>query len=367
MAKINPNINHTKFSGKNFKKVVPTHKNITQNLGKNDIKKPKKANALDKKKQLGTKKGKHSVDKELTPLQKKNKKKQLSVAIAKELLTLKSSPLYSQYKTTLSCSHTLKQEGKKLITTHCGKRWCPVCNGIRTAKLLTKYEPVFDKLESPYMVTLTVKNFHDGSILRERVGTLTKAISESMHYANKLHRRGIMEVKPRGFRAVEITWSSKSGYHPHIHMVVNSKQLANFIVKRWKEAFPDVSMLAQDIRPATVGSMKELLKYVTKLVNGKKGSKKLLQYPVKVLDDIFCALAFKRVFQPYGLVGLTGDEEFIDKLEAHEYDELKPKDTLWVWVDYDWYDVSNGENLTGSKRIEWLDDVGSPDDDVGSP
>lgn len=102
-------------------------------------------------------------------------------------------------------------------------------------------------------------------------------------------------------------------YHPHFHILCNSKEYAEWLVATWLELCGDrANAKAQDIRevygkddPDKKGkkSLLEVCKYFTKLVSkidvpGQKDGK--WHIFASQLDDIFCAMSGRRVFQRFG-------------------------------------------------------------------
>ena len=77
--------------------------------------------------------------KPLQTLTRRAKAKFLSNAINFPLIDLKS-PLKKSYWQTWHCTSVLLQEGQKITSQYCNNRWCIVCNRIRTAKMINKYQ-----------------------------------------------------------------------------------------------------------------------------------------------------------------------------------------------------------------------------------
>ena len=116
----------------------------------------------------------------------------------------------------------------------------------------------------------------------------------------------------------------------------------------------DADQEAQDLKEANIGSLKELFKYTTKLVFGKKGEKKL--YPAEVLDTIFQALSTRRTFQTYGNL-----EQAIEEIEEYQTQGFDiPRETQsFVWInDYkNWINQETGELIVNSPNYEDLENI----------
>jgi len=352
-------------------------------------------------------------------LQKRARSKFFSLALAKELADL-NSPLKAGYVRTLSCTDIITQTGNKLISTYCGARWCITCNRIRTAKMINKYEPHLAGMYEPHFITLTVPN------ITGEVYTIRNSIKEIQQFLrgtfDRLRKDGI---KYRGFRKIEITYNENAGtFHPHIHVLTDgsinkqnddSKAIqliykiwkrrkyserkfwqlvkqyntgkidsgyfkAEILLQAWLENFTSARRVAQDIRPATPGTLKELFKYSTKILS-KSNSKSREQWTltkytasdgearevykkrihktglaiyVSALDKIYQAIYRKRIIQP---IGYTKQEQkaFNELLEGNinadlesvVCEDLAPAAAAWQWYKKDWHNIDTGIKLTG--------------------
>lgn len=103
---------------------------------------------------------------------------------------------------------------------------CPLCAIRRGAKqvkaYLAKLETLTEENPSlhPYMLTLTVKN---GKDLAERFEHLTNSVKRLLKRRRKaLQGKANSELLKAlgGVYSYELTYSPKTGWHPHIHMVV---------------------------------------------------------------------------------------------------------------------------------------------------
>ena len=293
-----------------------------------------------------------------TNLQKRARRKSLGEAVAERLLGgTPDSPLRFAYLRTLTCAGVLKQDGATLTAKYCKARWCPVCSAIRTAKLMVAYAPELlawmEKAE-PTFVTLSRPNVK-GDRLN---GEIRLLLADFVLLAKNIRRTD--GIAFRAVRKLEVTHNREDNtYHPHLHLLTDSKAAGDAMVKRWLLAHPTASPDAQDCRPAD--SPMELFKYVTKLlVKGLDG--KQTTPPAYALDTIFKALKGLRTIQPIGFkvaaaVVLAADETL--QLDAATLSPIsRPNPVRWEWMTelYDWVDKETGEILSDySPKLTWVE------------
>lgn len=258
------------------------------------------------------------------------------------------SPLHKSYLGSCLCATALVQNGKKITSKYCNQRWCIVCSRIRTAKAITGYYEQLNSIGQLYFVTLTIPNV--------KVQKLKDAI-KSMHtewrqITNKaIKKTELKNEKYQGVRKLEVTYNlRRKDYHPHYHLIMNNKDVADYILKRWLQRFPQANKDAQNIRVVSVDNKKdillELFKYSTKF-HAKaidENGKKVVVISAYHLDKIFIALRSLRTYQPFG--GIRRISEEVDNLEAEEFENMMSKKVTWYWSEQDWYDIETGECLT---------------------
>jgi hypothetical protein len=350
-------------------------------------------------------------------LQKRARSKYFSFALAKEL-ALCDSKLHKSYIRTLNCCSIITQNGKELTSTYCGARWCIVCNRIRTAKMLNKYSQHLKEMHQPHFITLTIPNCSAADIY----SSVRQMQTWSRKTLDRLRKYGL---KYKGFRKIEITYNAETGtFHPHLHILtdcvidwqfddevdvrliyriwknqgLSEKKFAALVQRynedkiqvgyfkaellrqMWLAYFPAARAVAQDVRPANPGSLKELFKYSAKVLtkvrrapgaaeswelkeyttrNGeiktvkKKIQRRALQCHVSALDKIYCALYNKRVLQPIGYAkweqqqfNELAEGAIQDDLKAQEFTELQSEATAWHWHKDDWLEVTTGARLS---------------------
>lgn len=301
----------------------------------------------------------------------------MTVPLAVSLAELRS-PLEQAYRNTVYCSGTLHQTKGQLAGKYCGNRWCLVCNRIRTAKAMNRYLPVVDSWAGRHMVTLTLRNVKAPALagtIREMMKTF-QAVKLGMRRAPTLVRHNhrtwkdapalgaiLPAVKLAALRKLECTYNAASDdYHPHYHVIVETKAMADALRERWLEAVGDrAESIAQDARACDRDSLREVFKYFTKLMakqRAKPGKAERAKgegarsAPVdpRALDTIFRAMKRQRVYQPVGFTIASDDEESEIETDAGTPALTRPTETvLWEWSQAvtDWVDKKTGDCLTG--------------------
>lgn len=298
-----------------------------------------------------------------TPKQKglkKARKKYFSFGLAINLAHKNpESPLYHSYINTLACAkHLVVDENGKAHSKYCKNRWCPLCQSIRIAKLIDGYKSQLEQYPELYFVTLTRPTVPAEGLKEQR---------EKMYHAfsrirqSTFFRRG----KFSGLRKAECTIRPNGHYHFHFHVLVNSKEAAEFMVKRWLKLNPDSVEDAQNIRKVdkSDGSMLEIFKYFTKLIAKLKNEDGTEQAYISYtrLNVIFEFMKGQRVFQPFG--SLHPVEEDFDEEELEADLNVEQANSLWKWSMSDWYNIDTGELLTGYEPAAKLVDLLSHSED----
>ena len=270
-----------------------------------------------------------------TNLQKRAKNKALTSSFIVGLINL-DSPLKKTYWNTYHCSSEIAQKDNFLSAKYCKNRACLVCNRIRTANYIIGYKAQLDSLTDPYFLTLT-KPTIQGNELEPTIQGMIKTIRKIFDRLRK------QKVKPNGIRKLECTYRPKGYFHPHFHLVVETKHHAELIRNEWLKEYPNAKLSANDIRPCTDNYVIELMKYFTKLLPNKKSKDQHINF--KALDIIFQSMANKRVYQPFGKIRKLKENE----LSSTEYDITIPaKLTKHVWKQglFDWVDIQTAEILS---------------------
>jgi hypothetical protein len=280
-----------------------------------------------------------------------------SLPLAVALAVLRTS-LELSYRNSAYCTASLNQADGKITGTYCGNRWCMVCNRIRTGRAFQRYLPVIARWQDKWLVTLTLRNV-PAALLSQTV----KEMIRDFQGINLAMRR-TDHVKLIALRKLECTYNERTDeYHPHFHIVVNGEVAARLLVKRWLERHPDTAdVKGQDIRTCDDDSLREVLKYFTKLLTKTRGPANTdgRSAPISpaALDVIFRAMKGQRVYQPVGftIAKAIPDEgaEAIEPVEATDAPSRGDETVQWQWSQrlHDWVDPSTGELLTGYEPTE---------------
>jgi hypothetical protein len=291
----------------------------------------------------------NSYQKDLKTFEKRARAKYLSQALILKLIDL-DSPLKQAYWRTWHCTEVLLQDGKKITAKYCNNRWCPVCNRIRTAKLIKGYMPAVKDLRDPQFITLTVPNV-PGPELKK---TIAGMIREFILIKNVFVRRRGLRIN--GIRKLEVTYNNKAGdYHPHLHIVAEGRQVGEALIEEWLQRHPEADRRGQNIRPADESSLIELFKYTTKLTTKslitKENGKIVIKVNPEALDVIFQAMYKRRIFQAMGAVRSVSED--VEEIDSQVVKDLKESVDVWTWQQElsDWVN-SAGELLTGCEAYK---------------
>jgi plasmid rolling circle replication initiator protein Rep len=255
--------------------------------------------------------------------QQRAKSKAITNALMVKFAEL-DSPLKEQYWDAWHCSKVIGQEGETLRGKYCQKRWCYVCNRIRTAKLIKGYGSQLADFKNPAFVTLTAPN-----VTKENLYTELQNYRDAFTRIRKNIEKSY-GLKIKGIRTIEITYNSRTDtFHPHFHLVVEGIGTGSKIVELWLKQFNNANRAAQDVRPADQNSVIELFKYVTKIQ--AKGRKQL-----EAIDYIFQVVKGKRLVDAYGLTKVS---EEIDPDQQTNCDWIEPITCAYTW---------------NSKHLDWI-------------
>jgi hypothetical protein len=271
--------------------------------------------------------------------------KYFTFPLATQLADLRTM-LEKSYRNTIYCARLLRQdESGKIRGKYCGNRWCLVCNRIRLARAINRYHPVIAAWHDPWFVTLTLPNVR-GEALSETLDAMLRhlgAIGRAIKRTDRLPFRAL--------RKLECTHNSlRSDFHPHFHPVVDGRDSALALRRRWLACHPEATLNAQDVRRCDERSMVELFKYFTKLLT--KGADARTIAPPQALDVIFIAFRKRRVFQPMGFkaavpIALDDNAEIGSSGDTNARKRIGER-IRWEWLQsmHDWVDLSSGDLLT---------------------
>jgi plasmid rolling circle replication initiator protein Rep len=292
--------------------------------------------------------GPKKYKKTLDSLKKRATVKYLQRALILKLIDL-DSPLKQSYWHTWHCANILLQDGKKVTAKYCNNRWCPVCNRIRTAKMINGYLPEFKKMTDPRFITLTVVNVAES----ELDSTIDKMIREFKLTKNVFYGRRGFNIN--GIRKIEVTYNEKTNeYHPHFHIILDGKEVGEALIEEWLKRFPSADLRGQKNDKADTDSLTELCKYSTKLFEKqtvKQGEKIIVQVNAKALDVIYQALRKRRIMQSMGWVKRVSED--VEEIDSQTYEDISEAVDVWTWEQEvsDWVN-SAGEMLTGCEAYK---------------
>lgn len=297
---------------------------------------------LDTLAQLPARSGQHPA----VTLEKRARRHWLSYAVATALAEYAKSvgsPLEKGYRNSIYCNWLIQQTEGKLRAPggYCGNRWCLVCAAIRTAKAWTNYKATLDGWKDAHFVTVTIRNM-PGVELPGAMRDMSDAFRQI-----KRRMRDVDRVPLVCIRKLECTHNGeRDDYHPHFHIVCETRQMARLFVARWLKYFGDsADPKGQNVKAAGRGTVAELFKYFTKLVTKSKF------IAPSALDTIFRAMKGRRVFQPVGFTRpKTDDEEGEIDLDRGTPAPTRRDETIaWTWCQRsnDWVDKTTGDCLTG--------------------
>ena len=254
------------------------------------------------------------------------------------------------YQRSIYCSESLipDQEKGTLYTHRCRCRWCPTCASIQTAQFIAGYGRQLDKLDDLWFVTLTRP-----TVTADELEGQIKLFQKHWNAITK--DRYWKANKPKALRKMECTIRPNGMYHYHFHIIIQGKENAEWIQKKWLYLNPESNGLAQDIRPIKQGQYIEVFKYFTKLLVKDEKGKRYIDF--KRLDFVFQTIRGRRIYQPFG--GLKKIKEEID--DNRLVSERVPDEYLRIW---DWMtsvgyvDKKTGEVLTGDWKLpKWVQEL----------
>jgi plasmid rolling circle replication initiator protein Rep len=258
-------------------------------------------------------------------LTKRAQRKAISIAQIDRLLELDST-IHSQYERTSRCNeylfkyNHLTTNEHKFTANYCGKRWCPTCASKKTADMLSGYEHVFDQMVDPQFVTLTIVAVTEPH-LKQSISRLPKTFALCK---DAMRKSGYNLV---GIRKIESEYNArKQTFNPHFHLIIDGRDNAIELVVQWLKHNPSTNRRAQKIKQADKGTLKELFKYTTKQVSGKRN----IEFHARAQDAIYRALQGVRTFQSFGKI--KKHKAPIDPIEQEQQSFNN-----WVKVDsYKW-------------------------------
>lgn len=173
------------------------------------------------------------------------------------------------------------------VPGRCNCRICPLCGPIRAAELESCIREHVAKIDSPRMLTLTLKSID--APLADQIARLRACFREFRRRADfKAHIKG-------GIAVVEVTYNKKTDeWHPHLHCLVEGTYWAQAaIANAWERTTGDSRIV--DVRMIT--SREAAAKYVAKYVAKATETGGL---PDRRITEKALAFSGLRVAQPFG-------------------------------------------------------------------
>lgn len=287
---------------------------------------------------------------ELDTLQKRARSKHISDAMINELHKL-DSPIKSSYGRTLKCCYELIVKDGIATSRYCKNRFCLVCARIKTAVLCDKYaDPMRTNFPDAYFVTLTTPNV-EAILLKDEMARLFNLFKSLNEKHKKRYQRGKEPDKLKAIVKLECTYNShRNDFHPHLHIITNSLDNAEYIVKEWLTRNPKSEPIAQDIRKCDEKSLMEVFKYSTKLMSDIEGYEKGKsqgkgKLVIEALDVMFRAMSKKRTLRCYGF-RLKIEEEFTEN-DLKAITTTEADDSEYTYKICDWVDEDDTKDVTG--------------------
>lgn len=257
---------------------------------------------------LGKSKGVHYLDTlEITSdfFRSKSHERLYSTAIQKgkvlnniyKLIDVSSNERKRQYWKSFHCSNVYIQDGQRLSSSLCRKRWCTICSRKKTNELIKAYaQPLTQLIDSNnnlYHVVLTAPTVN-AKHLKHEIRSRIKAFQKI-----KDNMRKNYGLKLNGFRKIECTHNKQSNkFHPHFHVICQGLNESQMLLNLWLKQYPNARLISQSIGLITHNEQKpfvEMFKYAT-----KQSVKDETEAAAE--DIIYQSLEGIRIYQPFGVI-----------------------------------------------------------------
>jgi hypothetical protein len=270
-------------------------------------------------------------------------------------------PLHNHYQKVWYCNTELEQINNTLKGHYCNSRACHTCNRIRTAKQINHYLPLLEKSvvsgKELGFATLTIPNVYEFDLestilkMKKELSLIQRVLKEKRGFTNS----GIIHL--------ECTVNSITKmFHPHFHILTDSYEYNQELIKEWLNRFKTANKKAQHNvkvlkKENLKSSLKELFKYSTKIIETNKKSKKdnkIAHVNIWALDVILTALFKKRTITAFGMKQISED---VENLVIQEYSDLPTtkgdliETTIW---DYDNHKYKTVIKYEWIKTIQWI-------------
>jgi len=259
------------------------------------------------------------------------------------------SPMKKSYDNTYHCASIKRYENGKIVSSYCKNRWCYTCNRIRTAINIKNYSSDISNFIDPYFITLTRPTVGIKD-LPMRIDEMELSWRQLYKYSNDKRKDPFKNgIFLKGIRSMETTIRPDKKYHYHMHLIVDGKDNAEWIIDEWLKRNKDASPKSQNLKSADQNALLEIFKYSVKMsVDLQKTAN------FKRLDSLFTVLKGKRTLAAFGGVKVPKidiNEEMQLEAQPDNYLKLRLGDELsiWVWKSdlCDWINYETGEFLVG--------------------
>lgn len=194
--------------------------------------------------------------------------------------------------------------------SRCKSRACPHCSIIRGHEVEKKIQNLIKHCDAPKLLTLTLKS--SNKPLHQQLEHLKSSFT-------KIRRTKQWKTKIKGGLSVlEITWNPSSGWHPHLHCIIDSTYWKQSQISQlWNKITTDSSII--DIR--MIYSIKNTSHYISKYISKSCGT---LDYPLHITAELCLTMHGVRTLSTFGnLHGvkhpkhekvLTGEIKYVQNL-----------------------------------------------------
>jgi len=220
------------------------------------------------------------------------------------------SPNVKEYWRSLKCCTILEQSQNKYLKPpeRCGSRTCPICNNIRTAKIMERIMPNVDLAKKYGMLVLTRSNKDlegaDAIKLRNTIDRLYKFLSIiRQRVKRKFGNPDILislEVGGEGYKKRPTGGIYWGYYNPHFNLL-GEYEVLQFIKAQWLKMVncTEINQKLNEVKQEDIKkSVLEVVKYTTKgITDYKKGS----FINLEAIDTIITAIKGKRRIMTWGV------------------------------------------------------------------
>jgi len=175
----------------------------------------------------------------------------------------------------------------RVASSRCGLRWCPICIKTRRMILTSAVGKWMDPIGRPKFLTLTLK--HSDSPLSEQIDNLYgffKELKRSKYFKKRVSG---------GVWFFQVKLSETDGrYHPHLHILLDSKFLDwNELKSIWERVTHGSKVV--DVR--AVGNKKKAVEYVARYASAPC---ELSDLPHHIALDVVKSLHGRRIVGTFG-------------------------------------------------------------------